>query len=198
MGWEVGEEGSEIVTDVYRHKCIYGCLLTAKRCVVFVLLLLLCVCMVLFVCFVLGVFVCLFVFYINFCWCNLLTLITYVKTFFLKKEEEEKIIVYFNSPFTCLCYIGAKHSTIKHSFQNEKKSKRKLTKNVLTRVPGQCVLAQKIHTSPNLYHSSLGNMNTSSTLLKHVELKITTNTFSVLLVFHFNPRPDITVPVDWA
>ena len=92
MGWEVGEEGSEIVTDVYRHKCIYGCLLTAKRCVVFVLLLLLCVCVVLFVlfvCFVLGVFVCLFVFYINFCWCNLLTLITYVKTFF-KKERRRR------------------------------------------------------------------------------------------------------------
>ena len=62
MGWcgGVGEEGSEIVTDVYRHKCIYGCSLTAKRCVVFVLLL--CVCMVLLFLFVLfwGVFVCFF------------------------------------------------------------------------------------------------------------------------------------------
>ena len=69
--WGVGEEGSEIVTDACRHKGIYGCLLTAKRCGFCVVV----VCMygfVVFVCFVLGG-VCLFVFYINLYWCNLLT-----------------------------------------------------------------------------------------------------------------------------
>jgi len=94
MGWEVGEEGSEIVTDVYRHKCIYGCLLTAKRCVVFVLLLLLCVCVVLFVLFVcLFCFggVCLFVCFLHkFLLVQLADTYHLCEDFFLKGKKKKK------------------------------------------------------------------------------------------------------------